>query len=77
MMRIIELRAYTLRSREALDCYVNETYPRHLGSFPPFGIQAHENSPIRNVGLWQINQLQIAVAIEISHSHRSHRLLNW
>jgi len=39
-MRTFELRVYTLRSREALDYYVNKIYPRHLGSFPLFGIEA-------------------------------------
>jgi hypothetical protein len=40
-MRTFELRVHTLRSREALGCYVNQIHPRHLGSFPLFGIQAH------------------------------------
>jgi hypothetical protein len=40
-MRTFELRVYTLRTREALDFYINEIYPRHLGSFPLFGIEAH------------------------------------
>ena len=40
-MRIFELRVFTLCNREALDFYVNEIYPRHLRSFPLFGIEAH------------------------------------
>ena len=40
-MRTFELRVYTLRSKEALEFYVREIYPRHLGSFPVFGIEAH------------------------------------
>ena len=40
-MRTFELRVYTLRSREALDYYVNQIYPRHLESFRLFGIEAH------------------------------------
>jgi len=40
-MRTFELRVYTVRSKEALDVYVREIYPRHLGSFPMFGIEAH------------------------------------
>ena len=40
-MRTFELRVYTLRSQEALDNYANKIYPRHLGSFPRFGIEAH------------------------------------
>jgi hypothetical protein len=40
-MRTFELRVYTLRTKEALDFYMNQVYPRHLGSFPRFGIEAH------------------------------------
>ena len=40
-MRTFELRKYTLRSKEALDIYMNELYPRHLHSFPLFGIEPH------------------------------------
>jgi hypothetical protein len=40
-MRTFELRVYTLRSKEALDFYREQIYPRHLGSFPLFGIEAH------------------------------------
>jgi hypothetical protein len=40
-MRTFELRVYKLRTKEALDFYMNEIYPRHLSSFPIFGIEAH------------------------------------
>jgi hypothetical protein len=40
-MRTIELRVYTLRTKEALDFYMEKIYPRHLNSFPLFGIEAH------------------------------------
>jgi len=40
-MRTFELRVYTLRSNEALELYANTIYPRHLHSFPLFGVQAH------------------------------------
>lgn len=40
-MRTFELRRYTLRSNEALDIYTNHVYPRHLHSFPLFGIEHH------------------------------------
>ena len=40
-MKTFELRVYTLRSREALDFYKDNIYPRHLRSFPLFGIEAH------------------------------------
>ena len=40
-MRTFELRKYTLRSKEALDIYMNQVYPRHLHSFPLFGIVPH------------------------------------
>ena len=40
-MRTFELRVYTLRTKEALDYYMNEIYPRHLSSFPLFGIEGH------------------------------------
>jgi NIPSNAP len=40
-MRTFELRVYKLRSKETLDFYMNQIYPRHLGSFPLFGIEAH------------------------------------
>lgn len=39
--RTFELRMYTLRSKEALDLYREQVYPRHLGSFPLYGIEAH------------------------------------
>jgi hypothetical protein len=32
---------YKLRTKEALDFYREQIYPRHLGSFPLFGIEAH------------------------------------
>jgi hypothetical protein len=40
-MRTFELRVYTLRTKEALDFYMETIYPRHLNSFPLFGIEAH------------------------------------
>ncbi len=40
-MRTFELRVDMLCTKEALDFYMEEIYPRHLGSFPPFGIEAH------------------------------------
>jgi hypothetical protein len=40
-MRTFELRVYKLRTKEALDFYMNQIYPRHLESFPLFGIEAH------------------------------------
>jgi hypothetical protein len=39
-MRTFELRVYKLRTNEALDFYVEQIYPRHLSSFPMFGIEA-------------------------------------
>jgi hypothetical protein len=45
-MRTFELREYTLRSKEALDIYLNQVYPRHLHSFPLFGIEPH--------GVWTV-----------------------
>ena len=47
-MRTFELRVYTLRNREALQFYGNEIYPRHLGSFPLFRIEAH--------GFWTVSE---------------------
>jgi hypothetical protein len=41
IMRTFELRVYKLRTKEALDFYMNQIYPRHLSSFPLFGIEAH------------------------------------
>jgi NIPSNAP len=32
---------YKLRTKEALDFYRERIYPRHLRSFPLFGIEAH------------------------------------
>lgn len=40
-MRTFELRVYTLRTKEVLDFYRTVVYPRHLNSFPIFGVQAH------------------------------------
>lgn len=45
-MRTFELRQYTLRSKEALDIYMHQVYPRHLDSFPLFGIEPH--------GVWTV-----------------------
>jgi len=45
-MRPYELRVYTLSSKEALDFYMNQVYPRHLSSFPLFGIEPH--------GIWTV-----------------------
>lgn len=40
-MRTFELRVYTLRTDEALRRYAGTVYPRHLHSFPLFGVEAH------------------------------------
>ena len=40
-MRTFELRVYKLRTKEALDFYMEQIYHRHLSSFPLFGIEAH------------------------------------
>jgi|SRR6266478_5521603 len=40
-MQPFELRVYKLRTKEALDFYKDVVYPRHLNSFPLFGIEAH------------------------------------
>jgi hypothetical protein len=40
-MRTFEIRVYTLRTKEALDFYAGRVYPRHLNSFPLFGVEAH------------------------------------
>jgi hypothetical protein len=40
-MRTFELRVYNLRTKEARDFYMNQIYPRHLSSFPLFGIEGH------------------------------------
>jgi NIPSNAP len=45
-MRTFELRQYTLRSKEALDTYMNQVYPLHIDSFPLFGIEPH--------GVWTV-----------------------
>jgi NIPSNAP len=39
--RKFELRIYTLPSQDAFDVYKDKVYPRHLKSFPLFGIEAH------------------------------------
>ena len=49
--RKFELRIYTLPSKDALDFYKDEVYPRHLKSFPLFGIEAHGFwTPLSEVG---------------------------
>ena len=40
-MRTYELRVYSLRTMEALRFYAETIYPRHLCSFPLFGVEAH------------------------------------
>ena len=40
-IRTFELRVYKLRTKEALDFYMEQIYPRHPSSFPLFGIEAH------------------------------------
>jgi len=45
-MRLYELRVYTLSTKEARDFYMNQIYPRHLSSFPLFGIKPH--------GIWTV-----------------------
>jgi hypothetical protein len=44
-MRTFELRVYKLRTKETLDFYMNQIYPRHLSSFPLFGAQWSPPSP--------------------------------
>lgn len=39
-MRTFELRVYTLRAA-VFQFYKNTVYPRHLHSFPAFGVEAH------------------------------------
>jgi len=39
-MQTFELRVYKLGTKEALDLYMEQIYPRHLSSFPLFGIEA-------------------------------------
>ena len=39
--RRFELRIYTLPSKDALDFYKDEVYPRHLKSLPLFGVEVH------------------------------------
>jgi len=40
-MLSFELRVYKLRTKEALDFYMDQIYPRHLSSFPLLGIETH------------------------------------
>ncbi len=40
-MQTFELRVYTLRTKEVLEFYKDTIYPRHLHSFPLFGVEAH------------------------------------
>jgi hypothetical protein len=40
-MKTNELRVDKLRTKKALDFYRDVVYPRHLNSFPLFGIEAH------------------------------------
>ena len=40
-MRTYQLRIYTLRSPESFEHFTSTVYPRHLNSFPRFGVQAH------------------------------------
>jgi hypothetical protein len=40
-MRTLERRIHKLRTKEALAFYRTRVYPRHLSSFPLFGIAAH------------------------------------
>lgn len=40
-MRQYHLRIYTLDSPESLEHYATQNYPRHLESFPKYGIEAH------------------------------------
>ena len=46
-MRTFELRVYTLRTKEALDFYREEIYPRHLNSFPLFLRPTASGPPVR------------------------------
>ena len=40
-MRTFEYRIYTLKTREAFEFYARTVYPRHLSSFPLFGVEPH------------------------------------
>ena len=40
-MRLFEYRIYTLRTREAFEFYSGVVYPRHLCTFPMFGVEPH------------------------------------
>jgi uncharacterized membrane protein len=48
-MRTFELRVYKLRTKEALDFYMEQIYPRHLSSFPLFGIEPTASGPPRRM----------------------------
>jgi hypothetical protein len=48
-MRTFELREYKLRTKEALDFYMEQTYPRHISSFPLFGIEPTASGPPRRM----------------------------
>ena len=48
-MRTFELRVYKLRTKEALDFYREKIYPRHLNSFPLFGIGPTASGPPRRM----------------------------
>ncbi len=45
-MRTFEFRVYKLRTKEALEFYIGEIYPRHLKSFPLFGIRYFNFRPV-------------------------------
>lgn len=60
-MRSYELRLYTLSSKEALDFYTNQVYPRHLSSFPLFGIEPH--------GIWTVKEsVEPRAAVLVSYA---------
>jgi len=48
-MRTFELRVYKLRTKEALDFYMEKIYPRHLNSFPLFGMWPTASEPPRRM----------------------------
>jgi hypothetical protein len=48
-MRTFELRVYKLRTKEVLDFYMEQIYPRHLSSFPLFGIEPTASGPPRRM----------------------------
>ena len=39
--KLIRITSRRMRTKEALDFYMEKIYPRHLNSFPLFGIEAH------------------------------------